>query len=416
MTRLSVVRTDTSEKVPFLRGILVQSLVDAGLSFKDSYQLAQVIREKLAADAQQISTAELHRHVAHELEKRFGERVREAYDRGVDQERQILVRKGTRTTVFSVGLMMRSLEACAIGASEALNAAQRTQQRLRDGDYEIVDHLELRRIIYQSLKEEGIPAAADRYLSWRQFRESGDPLILLLGGVPGTGKSTMASELAFRLNVVGTQSTDLMRELIRCYLGREAAPTLGYSSFEAWRGLADADAAPGASAPRSRVVTGFLSQFRAMKAGLEATIHRAVKERLDLIVDGVHVVSSELDLADIWDAALVVPIMLVVATREELAGRFAAREADQPGRSASRYLENIDAIWELQSYLVSSADSADIPLVINRTPEDTVAQIIAEISRKVALRHPPDTAMSGGEDGPGSGSGASNKKARKVTT
>lgn len=389
MARISVIRSGTSEKVPFLRGILVQSLVDAGLSFKDAYRVAQLIREQLG-DKQEISTDELHLNVAYELEQRFGPRVRENYERGADQKRQVLVRKGKHTSVFSVGLMTRSLAACSIDTREAFNAVTRAQQRLRDGDYGIVDHLELRLIIYQSLREEGIPAAADRYLSWRQFRDSGDPLIILLGGIPGTGKSTMASELAYRLKVVGIQSTDLMRELIRCYMDPEAAPTLGYSSFEAWRGLADPQGAA-ASEINSRIVKGFLSQFGVMKAGLEATIRRAVKERQDLIVDGVHMVSSELGLADIQDTALVVPVMLVVATREELASRFAARGEEQPGRGASRYLQHIDAIWELQSYLLELADTTDIPLVINRTPEDTVSQITAEISRKVAARYPPDT-------------------------
>ena len=67
MARFSVVRSGTSEKVPFLRGILVQSLVDAGLSFKDAYRVAQLIREQLS-DTQEISTDELHLHVADELE------------------------------------------------------------------------------------------------------------------------------------------------------------------------------------------------------------------------------------------------------------------------------------------------------------------------------------------------------------
>ena len=387
VARIFVFRETTGERVPFLRGILVQSLVSAGLSFKEAYVVAQVIRERLG-DAQQISTADLRRRVARELEKRFGPRVCEAYARGPDGEREILVRQGERTTVFSVGLVTRSLEACAIGSNEAFNAARHAQRVLRDGGRDTVDHLELRRIIYDSLRGQGAEAAADRYLSWRLFRNSGVPLILLVGGVPGTGKSTMASELAYRLSVVRTQSTDMMREVIRCYLGADEAPALGYSSFEAWRGLGGGTADAGG--PDSTVIAGFLAQFRNMKAGLQATIERAVKERQDLILDGVHVLASELDLDAIRDAALVVPVMLVVATREELASRFSARGDEQPGRGGSRYLHNIDAIWELQSFLLKLADKADIPLVINRTADDTVLQILSEISQKVAERYPPD--------------------------
>lgn len=392
MARFFVLRPKTAERVPFLRGILVQSLVGAGLSFQDAYVVAQVIRDRLG-DIQEISTVELRRQVAEELEQRFDQAVREAYERGPDRERQILIREGEGTTVFSVGLVTRSLEACAIDRRDAFGAARHAQQVLRESGREVVDHLELRRIIYHSLQEQGADAAADRYLSWRLFRKSGVPLILLVGGVPGTGKSTMASELGYRLSVVRTQSTDMMRELIRCYLGHEAAPTLGYSSFEAWRGLADAGPVVTEVGSYSRVIGGFLAQFQNMKAGLQATIQRAIKERQDLIVDGVHVLSPELDLGSMQSKALLVPVMLVVATREELASRFAARGDEQPGRGMSRYLKHIDAIWELQSFLLRLADSADIPLIINRRPDDTVLQILSEVSEKVAERYPPDAAM-----------------------
>lgn len=391
MARFFVVRPATAERMPFLRGIMVQSLVRAGLSFQDAYIVAQVIRDRLG-DVKEISTKQLRRRVMGEIEERFGPRVREVYERGPSAERQILVRKDGQTTVFSVGLVARSLEACAIEKDDAFNAVRHAQQVLREGGRETVDHLELRRAIYHSLREQGAHKAADRYLSWRLFRSSGVPLIVLLGGVPGTGKSTMASELGYRLSVVRTQSTDMMRELIRCYLGREAAPTLGYSSFEAWRGLRDTrlEAAEGESL--SPVVAGFLSQFHDMKKGLQATVQRAVKERQDLIVDGVHVLSSELDLTDIRDSALVVPVVMVVATREELAGRFVARGDEQPGRGMARYLKHIDDIWELQAYLLRLADSAEIPLIINRTPDETVLQILSEINRAVAARYPPDLA------------------------
>ena len=103
--------------------------------------------------------------------------------------------------------------------------------------------------------------------------------------------------------------------------------------------------------------------------------------------------STQLDLAGVRDKALVVPILLVVATRDELISRFTVRGSSQPGRGVSRYLDHIDEIWELQSFLLKQAETADVPLVINRTPEDTVLQILGEVSREVAVRYPADVAM-----------------------
>jgi 2-phosphoglycerate kinase len=46
MAKLIVIKEPEGDRSPFLRGILVQSLVNAGLAFDDAYELAQVVRGK----------------------------------------------------------------------------------------------------------------------------------------------------------------------------------------------------------------------------------------------------------------------------------------------------------------------------------------------------------------------------------
>ena len=99
----------------------------------------------------------------------------------------------------------------------------------------------------------------DSFLSRCRFNDSGEPLIILLGGATGTGKSTLATRLAYLLDIVRTQSTDMMREIIRCYLVPHVAPTLGYSSFDAWRGLPQVEGS--AASAQDPVIAGFLAQF-----------------------------------------------------------------------------------------------------------------------------------------------------------
>jgi 2-phosphoglycerate kinase len=326
--------------------------------------------------------------VAAVLEERFGLQFRRAYETKPFHDHDITVRNKGREGPFSVGILIHSLEACAIDPETALEGARKVQETLQNSGHRTVDHKVLRRIIYRCLKTHCSVADADRYLSWREFKSSGRPLIVLVGGATGTGKSTVTSELAYRLDVVRTQSTDMMRQIIRCYLAPHVVPTLAYSSFEAWRGLLPTANPPGKRATDNPVVAGFLSQFATVKVAVEATISRAVKERHHLIIDGVHVLPTELDLVAARADAIVVPVMLAILSKQALAKQLINRGGSQPERMASRYVDHLDDIWELQYYLLSLADTAGIPIIPNDNVEDTVRELIHQVSREIATQYP----------------------------
>jgi 2-phosphoglycerate kinase len=182
----------------------------------------------------------------------------------------------------------------------------------------------------------------------------------------------------------------MMREIIRNYLAPHVVPTLAYSSFDAWRGLPVVDALDGKRESDNPVIAGFLAQQSNVSSALEASIARALKEGHDMIVDGVHVLPTKLNLDKARTAAVVVPVTLAVTTRQQLAKQLAWRSREQPERGSSRYLENLDAIWELQSFLLNLAEKEKIPIIANRTIEDTVHDILLEVNRLISERYPPD--------------------------
>ena len=59
------------------------------------------------------------------------------------------------------------------------------------------------------------------------------PVILLVGGATGTGKSTVATEAAHRLGITRVTSTDFIRQTMRAFFSKEFMPSVHYSSFEA---------------------------------------------------------------------------------------------------------------------------------------------------------------------------------------
>ena len=68
--------------------------------------------------------------------------------------------------------------------------------------------------------------------------------------------------------------------------------------------------------------------------------------------------------------------------------RFDARE--QPDRGSSRYLEQLDAIWDVQSFLLNLADKAQVPIIANWRIEHTVRDIVQQVTRQIKERYPPD--------------------------
>jgi len=388
-----VIDSATGQEVPFLRGVLVQSLVAVGLSFTEAYGIAQRVRELLDASEDTCDTARLRKLVADEIERGFDKERRRAYEIGRDRDRPLLVRKADRKEQFSVGTLNRYLEGCGIRHEEALEVARLVRESLRQRGLRVIDRPGLRRVVQDTLRASCGADAADRFLSRCRFKDSGEPLIVLIGGATGAGKSTVASRIAYLFDIVRTQSTDMMREIIRCYLVPHVAPTLGFSSFDAWQGLPEIDPVRGEKTTDSPVVSGFLAQFDTVKVALEATIQRAVVERNDLIVDGVHVLPVGLDLTSIDGTAVVVPLMLAVSTVERLDEQLKSRSREQPERDGPHQRQALERIWELQSFMGEQAEKAGVPVITNWDLNETLEQVIDEIMRRIVARFPPDLSV-----------------------
>jgi 2-phosphoglycerate kinase len=399
MAKTIVIKEPDGDRVPFFRGILVQSLVTSGLAFDDACDVAQAVRDGLK-DITELSSRDLRERVAALLEKKLGVEARKAYENKPQIKSEIIVHTRARSAFFSVGILSHSLEACAIAPEMAMGGARAVYDTLKNSGHREIDHRALRRVIYRCLTDHYSMEAANRYLSWRRFEESGKPLILLIGGVTGSGKSTISSELAYRLGIAGMQSTDIMREIIRSYLPPQVIPTLMYSSFEAWRGLPfprNEQTLRERSKLENPVITGFLSQLNTMKPALEATVVRALKEEQDIILEGVHVVPTHLDLEEANEKAIVVPIMLATMKKKLLRQYLKSRGREKSGRKASHYLDNLDDIWELQSYLLNEADVASIPIIPNPNTEKTISEVLNVVSNEVMKHFPAHKEYAGDE-------------------
>ena len=379
MAKFLVVDSEHGTEIPFLRGILIRSLQDAGLAFDDAHRLASEIRDDLNK-SNSVSTRKLRATVLKRLRDSPHRSAVERYRAGKASTLHVVVEyENGQRAPFSRGYHQRRLECCAISTDEAVALTQTIYKHLLDQEKTAVQAHHLDGITHGCLEHEVGAAVAARYLVWTDFVRSGRPLILLIGGTAGCGKSTTATNIANRLEIVRTQSTDMLREVMRMMTPQRLLPGLHTSSFEAWKALPGVD--PERDCSDTQLADGFHAQADLLSVACEGVVQRALRERVSLILEGVHICPSLLEkiCGTVDDNALVVPVMLAVLERDELQERIRGRGVAAPQRRAKRYLESFDSIWRLQSVLLDEADRARVPIFENDDKDKVFREIMRHI-------------------------------------
>ena len=63
------------------------------------------------------------------------------------------------------------------------------------------------------------------------------PYVILIGSASGIGKSTVAAHLAKQLKIKHLIESDFIRAVVRGIIGKEYAPALHSSSYDAYKNL-----------------------------------------------------------------------------------------------------------------------------------------------------------------------------------
>ena len=359
---------DEQGRRPYMRGIMVHSLMARGASFEDAYQSATMIRDKLRG-REVVDRAEIRSLV----EEMLGEHL-EA--RPVDIPRTVDVIDGRKRTPFSKGVLAQSLLAAAIAPDEAFRSAQEIEATLHSRGVQEIERDALRELVHESLSRNSERVAA-RYKVWRDFEHSDRPMILLLSGAAGVGKTSLAQEVAHRLGIARVTSTDAIRQVMRIMLSQELAPAIHASSYDAHRVIA------GIEQSEDPIIEGFRTQAGTVSIGVKAMINRAVEENTSMILEGVSIVPG-LIVPEDWAGKAHV-IFMVVATLDDAAfdGRFTARAAAGSRRPEHRYLENLDAILRIQEHILELADLHGLPIVDNDSFDGSVLSILRHVTESI---------------------------------
>lgn len=286
------------------------------------------------------------------------------------QQRHIVISDEEHQLPYSKGLMASSIMATGLAPARAFHVAERVEERLHDDGVVSLTRVELFEVARDVLVEEVGERYAESFAKWQVANQLDRPLVILIGGATGVGKSTIATQLAARLGITRIIPTDAIREVMRSMFSDELLPTLHASSFETER-LASRSPLPRSADP---VVIGYREQSAAVMVGVRALVRRAIMERTDLILEGAHIAPGFLELSEFEDA-VVVPFVVTVDD-EELHRSHFIRRAESRGRLADRYLDHFDSIRKIQRYVKSLALEHHMPVVPSYNLDATLSQVI----------------------------------------
>src|SRR5215208_4914216 len=240
----------------------------------------------------------------------------------------IVVHKG-HGLPYSKGLMAQAISATGLSPGRSIELARKIEGRLDANGGGEIDITALHTLAEEVLTTEEGDLTARRYSNWRRLDRLDRPLVVLIGGTTGVGKSTIATMLAGRLGVNRVIATDVIRQVLRAFFTHEAMPTVHYSAFEAGG------------------IAGYRDQAERVGTGITAIVDRAANEAKPVVVEGVHVVPGGVHPRT-RDRCVLVEALSVVEDQEPQRGRCSHRRGR---RAVERYSANCEGSRGLQDHL-----------------------------------------------------------------
>jgi len=384
----------------FQTGMVTARLLQRGLGMEDAFAISNELRDRMR-DIEEITAEDLRARMELLTQERLGITAEElAVRHPFDVEGEIpLVRTPTGTVAFSRAVLLRQLITAGLEPEHAMTAAQDTYAWLQSSGTEQSTQSQVQTWVSQHIEETYGASHARRYRFTCWVRESEVPLILLIGGATGTGKSSLATELAFRLGIRMVTSTDMIRETMRTVLSPEVVPGLHDHSF---RGMLQGGKA--LSDPKERVLAGFRQQQAQVAVGIRAVIRRAIRENAHMIIEGTHIRPPYHRFVSPGQDAMVAGLVLAVPEEKRHRQRFPERAQRQSMRDPDTYLEAFQSVRWIHDDLLAAAEDAGGVVVANEDLDITIRGVVDYLSQVLPFEDTPfsqpDAAQPASPEGP----------------
>jgi 2-phosphoglycerate kinase len=372
----TIIRGRISES-SYSKRLLAESLISSGFVSNMARAIAERVELELEKiDAPSITKSEL-REIVHSIVNRdYGEEYAKQYPISKDLDYDVMVEGEGARFPYSKGIMAQSLMASGLPPNVAYEAARSIEVKLKNDQVSSISRVSLRRMTYNILREESTQEHAEKYLLWRKLKRPEKPLIIMIGGATGVGKSTVAAEVAHRLGITRIICTDIIRSVMRGMISPGLLPAIHSSSYS----VADTLSVP-LPEDSEPILIGFSEQVSKIAVGIDAVVDRAAEEKVSTVVEGVHVIPKFIPERQ----EKVHEIVIIISARdyETHKARFYQRYEENVDRPAERYISHFDAIRSIQDYISKLAQDCNIPVVDNVNLDQTVESTLEQITKAV---------------------------------
>lgn len=110
---------------------------------------------------------------------------------------------------------------------------------------------------------------------------------ILIGGIPGVGKTSISGYLAWKLGIDIVMSGDYLREFLRPFSSDLNMGIMEMSVYDAWQKFGERT--------HENIVRGFMEQGKIMNTGTNRILKRSIQNGEPLIIETLYFLPSQMD-------------------------------------------------------------------------------------------------------------------------
>ncbi len=279
--------------------------------------------------------------------------------------------KGKKKYPFSKGILAKSITRTGIPMSEIYEIVNEIQKKLKGKNKHEVESQVLKSLVSECMLERGYKTEERYYRITREIKYLTKPMVIMIGGSTGVGKSTIAAETAHRLGITRSIGSDGIREVMRYMVPYRFMPILHESSFTAGKRLKNPFV-------KENLIFAFTQQVNSVAEGVHAFIKRGVAEGIHTMINGIHLVPGYIDLVEEKDDMLCFHYILYLSDVQKHIQQIYYR-SEGSRRVPERYVEQINHIREIQNFIKEMAVEKGVMVIENDNIDKTIATIMDDI-------------------------------------
>ncbi|MEX0920256.1 MAG: AAA family ATPase [Candidatus Pacearchaeota archaeon] len=192
-----------------------------------------------------------------------------------------------------------------------------------------------------------------------------NPKIILIGGPPVVGKTSLAHELSKKTGIKRVIDVDVLRDVLRKEKFSREEPYIYHYSTTAWRIKG--------KYTQKNLIDAYINYCQDLRKAIESVIESSYKFKIDTIIEGVHL------LPEFFEEYLHkenFKFFILYLGKKDYIKNIQRRKEENHNVNVKYLLENVDKAVLIGEYLMRQSKKRGIPLIHNASIKKSCNKII----------------------------------------